>query len=316
MSDMPFIAATEQYRGELLRHCYRMLGALDDAEDLVQETYLRAWRAWDDFQGQSSVRVWLHRIATNACLSALQGRPRRVLPTGLGTPSDDPSTLAPEADDVLWLQPLPDPADVATANAGLRLALIACLQYLPPRQRAVLIFRDVLGWPAREVAEALDMSVPAARSALQRAREQLSKVAPHQDDIVEPTEAEAKSLLDGYIAAFERADLGALERILRADATLEAARSRTWFAGKRACLEYIRGYLDRPGDWRLTPTTANGQPAAAAYWHGQAFALVVLTVATDGIAAMTLFTDTGLFARFGLPTRAPSRSRVLDGRPT
>jgi len=307
MRDAPFVAATQPYRTELRAHCYRMLGAIDEAEDLVQETYLRAWRAWDSFQGRSSVRVWMHRIATNACLSALEGHPRRALPTGLGPPGDDPSQPVPEDHNVLWIHPLPDPADIATAKASLRLAMIASLQYLPPRQRAVLILRDVLGWQTSEVADALGMSTPATRSALQRARAKLAQVAPDEHDLIEPTEPEAQALLDGYIAAFEQADIHALEHLLRADATLEGTQSRTWFAGKAACLQYIRRYLDRPGDWRMIPTRANGQPAAAAYWHGRPYAIVVLTVAREGITAMTLFLDTTLFPRFGLPATAPPR---------
>ncbi len=313
MRDAPFVAATEAYRAELLRHCYRMLGSGADAEDLVQETYMRAWRGWTGFQGRSSVRVWLYRIATNACLSALEGRPRRALPNGLGAPGDDPSQPLPEDRDVLWVQPLPDPADVATANASLRLAMIASLQHLPPRQRAVLILRDVLGWKTEEIADALGTTVPATRSALQRARAKLSETPLDERDVVEPTEPEVRALLDGYITAFEQADIHALERVLRDDATLEGTKSKTWFSGKRTCLEFIGLSLHRPGDWRLIPTTANGQPAAAAYWHGTPYAIVVLTIARDGIAAMTVFTDTALFPRFGLPASAPPHQGLTRG---
>src|SRR5580693_6699064 len=212
-----FAQLASPYRGELLAHCYRMLGSVHDAEDQVQETLLRAWRSYGDFEGRSSIRTWLHRIATNTCLRALETRSRRPLPSGLGEAAGNADGPVPVPNlDVPWLQPFPagpkgtdadDPAAVVTARASLRLALIAALQYLPPRQRAVLILRDVLGWRAAEVADLLGMSVAAANSALQRARVQLESHAPAEDDVREPADPRTQDLLARYAAAFETADV-------------------------------------------------------------------------------------------------------------
>jgi RNA polymerase sigma-70 factor, ECF subfamily len=320
--DGEFTRATEPFRRELLAHCYRMLGSVHEAEDVVQETYLRAWRSYDRFEGRSSVRVWMYRIATNACLTALQGRARRTLPSGLAGPSDDPDAQPqPAGPEVRWLQPIPDalvtpetedPAAIAAARANLRLALIASLQHLPARQRAVLILRDVLELPAADVAQMLDTSTVAVKSALQRARARLAQVQPRADELAEPSEPAALALLDQYLAAFEQADLAALERALRADATLEMTPSATWFAGNRNCLRFIARFLGSPGVYRMRATRANGQPAVAAYRcddHGvhRAFAIVVLTTTTTGIARIALFDDPGLFATFGFPAVAPPR---------
>jgi RNA polymerase sigma-70 factor (ECF subfamily) len=206
-----FIGRAERYRPELLAHCYRMLGSLADAEDAVQETYVRAWRSFGSFEARSSERTWLYRIATNACLTALQHHSRRVLPSGLGAPSDDPSAPPNSAEPaVAWLQPVPDtmispdaddPATIAATRDSVRLALIASLQHLPSRQRAVLILRDVLAWPAAEVAGLLDTSVAAVKSALQRARARLGEVAPTADHVPNLTEPEHRELLNRYIAA-------------------------------------------------------------------------------------------------------------------
>ncbi len=322
-----FVRATEPFRGELLAHCYRMLGSVDEAEDLVQETYLRAWRSYGAFEGRSSVRVWLYRIATNACLTAVERRARRALPSGLGAPSEDPDSLPVLAGpDMAWLQPIPDalvapdsddPAVVVALRASLRVALIASLQHLPPRQRAVLILRDVLAWPARDVAEALGTSTAAVKSALQRARGKLEQVAP--DEVDEPSEPEARALLDQYIAAFETADANALARVLREDAALEMTPSRTWFAGRSTCMRYLTRVLGAPADWRMTPTNANGQPAALAYRrseHGayEPFAIVLLTTTSTGISRITLFGNTThLFARFAIPQMSASASRSRRG---
>ncbi|MEV8438552.1 RNA polymerase subunit sigma-70 [Actinosynnema sp. NPDC051121] len=283
----PFEQVTEPFRRELLAHCYRMLGSRHEAEDLVQETYLRAWRSFDGFEGRSSVRVWLYRIATNACLNALRGRRRRALP----------SAFEPGGE---WLEPMPDalvtpesddPAAVVTSRHDLRLALIAGLQHLPPRQRAVLILREVLDIPAAEVAAMLEVTVASVKSALQRARATLAQVAPTADDVVEPTSPRARALLSEYVAGFENSDLSALERALRADAALEVAGSPTWFDGRTTCLAFLETVLGSPGDWRMTPTTANDQPAAFAHHRGEPWGLAVLTATGTGIARLAVFPD-------------------------
>jgi RNA polymerase sigma-70 factor, ECF subfamily len=301
-----FSSATEPFRRELLAHCYRMLGSVDEAEDLVQETYLRAWRAYGGFEGRSSVRTWLYQIATNACLTATARRAGRPLPSGLGAPGGDPGAAA----EVAWLQPIPDalvtpesadPAAITVARESLRLALIASLQHLPPRQRAVLILREVLAFPAAEVAAMLGTTVAAVKSALQRARATMKDAAPAPDEITEPSEPRARELLDQYIAAFENADAAMLERVLRHDAALEMVGSRTWFAGRTTCLPYIATHvLGSPGDWRMVPIIANGQPAAAAYWHGEPFGIAVLMVSATGISRIVVFGDPSLITAFGL----------------
>jgi RNA polymerase sigma-70 factor, ECF subfamily len=319
--DREFARRTEPFRRELLAHCYRMLGSVDEAEDLVQETYLRAWRSYSSFEGRSSLRVWLYRIATNACLTALEHRSRRAMPSSLGGPSDDPDAPpAPAEPAVAWLQPIPDtlvtpesadPATIVAARERLRLALIAGLQYLPARQRAVLVLREVLGFPAGEVASMLDTTTAAVKSALQRARGRLDQVASERAQINEPTEPHARALLDQYIAGFENADTAALERALRTDAAIEMVGTRTWFAGRVTCLRYLTHVIGSPGAWRMIPTVANGQPAAAAYHRGRdgihrAFGLGVLTVTEAGIARISVFGGgPDLVARFGLPPVHP-----------
>jgi RNA polymerase sigma-70 factor (ECF subfamily) len=310
-----FVRSTELFRRELLAHCYRMLGSVDEAEDLVQETYLRAWRSYAGFEGRSSVRVWLHRIATNACLTALEHRARRPLPSGLGAPSEDPHKLVPVGGpDITWLQPIPDalvtpasddPAAVVAMRDSLRLALIASLQYLPPRQRAVLLLRDVLAWSAVEVAETLGTTTAAVKSTLQRARARLRHVAP--DDVIEPTEPEQRALLGQYIAAFENADAAALEQLLQKEAALEMVPYGTWLSGRATCAPYLtEQVLTAPGGWLMLPTAANGQPAVAAYLregdHYEAFGIAVLTLTPAGISRIVVFGEPGLVARFGFPS--------------
>ena len=305
-----FADLTEPFRRELLAHCYRMLGSVDDAEDVVQETYLRAWRSYGGFEGRSSLRTWLYQIATNACLTAREHRARRALPSGLGAPGEDRDA----GSGLEWLQPMPDalvtaesddPAVIAATRDSLRLALIASFQYLPPRQRAVLLLREVLAYSADDVARMLGTSTVAVKSALQRARARLNDVAPADRQIAEPTEPTARALLDQYIAAFETADAAALERLLRRDAMLELPPSSVWFAGGEAIATAVAG-LGYPGEWRMVPTWANGQPAAAAYRRSadgayRAYGIVVLTVSPTGIARIVVFGDPGLFGRFGLP---------------
>jgi RNA polymerase sigma-70 factor, ECF subfamily len=315
-----FVRRTKQYRAELLAYCYRMLGSLADAEDAVQETYLRAWRGYDSFEERASPRTWLYRIATNTCLSALRHHSRRVLPSGLGAPSDDPAAPPNSADtSVAWLQPFPDnrlpesndPAAIVAARDTVRLALVASLQYLTPRQRVVLILHDVLTWTAAEVAELLDMSIGAVKSALQRARARLDKVAPGADEVSDLTEPQQRELLDRYVAAFLTADPDALERLLRTDATLEAPPLRTWYSGLRYCMPYMATHvLGSPGHWRMLPTSANGQPAVAAYYRGAdggylPYGIVVLTADAEGISRITSFGDAALVTAFQFPAVPP-----------
>jgi RNA polymerase sigma-70 factor, ECF subfamily len=302
---MDVIAAhVERERRGLLAHSYRMLGSWDEAEDAVQETCVRAWRGWSGFEHRSSVRVWLYRIATNVCLSELRGRDRRALPSGLGLPATDPHTGPDVAGPESWVQPIPtalvspDPATDVVAKDDVRLALIAGLQYLPPGQRAVLLLREVLAFSSAEVAEMLDTTVVAVKSSLQRARARLEETAPTRDDLLEPTDQRARELLDLYLAAWERSDPEALKRILRADATLEGIPSRTWFAGKRTCLAFATQFLGSAGEWRMVACSANGQPAVRTWFRGEPFGLAVLTVAADGLAGITLFTDPGWVERF------------------
>ena len=309
MSD--FVRDTEPYRRELLAHCYRMLGSAHDAEDVVQETYLRAWRGYQQFENRSSVRTWLYRIATNTCLTALGHGSRRMLPSGLGGPADDPHVDSESAPNVVWLQVIPDswvddPAVVVTSRESLRLALIASLQHLPAQQRAVLLLRDVLAFPAAEVAGMLEISVAAVKSALQRARARMQDIAPSVDDVIEPTEPRARELLEQYMTAFENADTALLEQALRHDAALEMVGSRTWFAGRATCLPYLAGVVGAPGDWRMVTIAANGQPAVAAYRRDEdgvlrAFGVAVLDVTAAGIARIVVFGDAGLVTLFGLP---------------
>src|SRR5246500_795772 len=218
-----FVQDTEPFRRELLAHCYRMLGSIHDAEDLVQETYLRAWRSYGGVEGRASVRTWLYQIATNGCLTELARHSRRMLPSGLCDPEPDPGAYPQEAGtEANWLQPAPDamvtpesadPAVIVAAREGLRLALIASLQYLPPRQRAILVLRDVLAFPATEVAVMLGTTTVSVKSVLQRARARLRELAPAADQITEPSESQARAQLDQYITAFENADAAALERL-------------------------------------------------------------------------------------------------------
>jgi RNA polymerase sigma-70 factor, ECF subfamily len=313
---MDFTSLTSQYRGELLAYCYRMLGSADEAEDLVQETYLRAWRSFDGFEGRSSARTWLYRIATNACLTALERRARRPLPAGLGAPDVDPAAPLVAGSEVPWLQPFPgrpqagegaDPAAAVMSREGIRLAFVAALQYLSARQRAVLIMRDVLGWPAAEAAESLGMTTTAVNSALRRARDQLAAALPSEDDLAEPADPRRRALVDRFATAVEKADAAALAELLREDVALEMPPLLTWFAGRQTVVDFVAAQLfTAPGRLRLVPVTANGQPGFAVY-QGEpggtfrAHAIQVLTVTATGISRIVAFTDPALFPAFGLP---------------
>ncbi|SFP87362.1 MULTISPECIES: sigma-70 family RNA polymerase sigma factor [Actinomadura] len=301
-----FVRLTGPFRRELLTHCYRMLGSVQDAEDLVQETYLRAWRGYRDFEGRASLRTWLYRIATNACLNALRHGGRRVLPAGLGGPITDPGALAPRDPEIRWLEPIPDeradPAAIVAGRAGLRLALIAALQHLPAQQRAVLILRDVLAWSAEETAGTLGMTPAAVHSALRRARARMDRLAPDIDDVTEPAERERRDLLDRYADAFERADIDALTGLLTEDAVWQMPPNPSWFAGRGDVARLLAARLGRKRA-RLLPLRANGQPGFAMYVDGEAFAVQVVTLRGPAVAAVTAFHDPDLPERFGLPRR-------------
>jgi RNA polymerase sigma-70 factor, ECF subfamily len=316
-------------RAELVAYCYRMVGSADEAEDLTQETYLRAWRSYGTFEGRSSLRTWMYRIAANVCLNAIGDRGHRPLPAGLEPPGDNPGgPVAPARSDVPWLQPFPgpgqdggtaDPAAVVAARAGLRLALIAALQYLPARQRAVLILRDVLDWPAADTARMLDMSTTAVNSALRRARSRLDQLLPDADEITEPPGRGQRDLASRYATAFQEADLATLVSLLRADVIAEMPPLPGWFAGAAAVSRFFATHvLTEPGRFRLLPLEANGQLAFATYvreadgtWgaHG----IHVLEVTDGQIARIVAFLDPGLFAAFGLPRTRTDRATVRAG---
>jgi RNA polymerase sigma-70 factor (ECF subfamily) len=310
-----FSTHAEPYRRELLAHCYRMTGSLHEAEDVVQETYLRAWKAYDRFEGKSSIRTWLHRIATNTCLTALEGRQRRPLPTGLGSTRSDPTAELVERREVPWLEPLPelsdDPADpsvIVGSRESVRLAFVAALQHLPPRQRAVLLLRDVLQWKAAEVADAVGSTTVAVNSLLQRARTQLEAVRPTATDrLTPPNSPEAQDLLARYIAAFEAYDIERLVDLFTSEAIWEMPPYTGWYQGAPAIVTLIHQQCpaEHPGDMRMLPLVANGQPAAAMYMRSGdvhvPFQLHVLDVTADGLTHVVAFLDEGLFAKFGLP---------------
>ncbi|PKW17432.1 sigma-70 family RNA polymerase sigma factor [Saccharopolyspora spinosa] len=315
-----FVAQADPYRRELLAHCYRMLGSLHDAEDLVQETYLRAWRGYDRFEGRSSLRTWLYRIATTTCLTALENRKRRPLPTGLGGPSDPSRDELVELPEVPWLEPIPDamitddhtdPAAIVSARESTRLAFIAALQHLPARQRAVLILRDVLKWKAAEVAEALDTSTAAVNSSLQRARAQLDQVKPSEDDTREPLTAEQRRMLERYVAAFEAKDISRIVQMFTEDAIWEMPPFTNWVSGA----EQIGVLVDLkcpagPDDMRLLPARANGQVAFGVYMRQpdgvfRPFHLQVLEFDGAKVKHAVTFFDVSLFPSFGLPDTYP-----------
>ena len=324
MTAMPtnaeFAMLTEPFRPELLAHCYRILGSIHDAEDLVQETYLRAWRAFDRFEGRSTVRRWLYQIATMACLTAMTSRSRRPLPSGLGAPSDDHRVPVTRADSVAWLQPAPDslfggddPAVTVAARAGIRLAFIAALQFLPPRQRAVLTLRDVLAFRTAEVAEMLDTTSAAVDSTLRRARARLAEAGPVADDLAEPDEQARRTLLDHYVDAFTRADADELVRLLRADVELEMPPNPTWFTGRRAVIGFLADNVLGPRKWRMVPTRANDQPAFAVYEHAgdgryDPHGIQVLTLIGAHVARITAFIDPALVPTFEAATVSDLRS--------
>lgn len=298
----------EAHRGELVAYCYRMLGSFHDAEDLVQETMLRAWKARDHYDpARASVRTWLYRIATNACLTALDGRARRALPSGLSAPNTDPAgaPLRP-AFEIPWLQPFPDARFDADARADLRLALVAALQTLPARQRAVLVLREVLEFSAVEVAEQLETTVAAVNSALQRARATVAQHADGLGEVVEPRDAEARAVVDRYARAFEAADVPALVRLLADDAIMEMPPVPLWYRGRADYERFMqRAFELRGTGWATRALSANGQPALAAYapepgGGHRMHSLQVFTVVGGLIRSNVVFADPAVFQSFGL----------------
>jgi RNA polymerase sigma-70 factor (ECF subfamily) len=297
----------EPYRGELVTYCYRMLGSFHEAEDLVQETMLRAWRARDRYDStRASVRTWLYRIAANACLSALEGRARRPLPSGLGAPSDDPGAPLTPAFDIPWLQPFPDARFDIGVRADMRLALVAAMQVLPPRQRAVLVLREVLQFSAVEVAAQLGTTVPAVNSSLQRARAALADLG-DTGEVTEPDDPEVRAVIQRYVRAFEAADVPALVQLLTDEAVMEMPPVPLWYRGSRDYGLFMRRLFEMRGTgWGMRHLTANGQPALAAYapepGGGRSLhTLQVFTVTGGRVARNVVFADPRVFEAFDLP---------------
>lgn len=315
----------EPNRAILQLHCYRMTGSLQDAEDLVQETFLRAWRSFDSFEGKSSLQSWLYRIATNLCLDMLRKRRRRQLRPD-GPPSDPGAPVGAALDGVFWLEPYPvfertdagdTPEEQSLKRENISLAFIAMLQFLPPRQRVILILSDILDWPAREVAESLDTSISAVESALHRARTMLAKhrnLAEADSGIASFDEANEQALLDRLVHAWEADDLDGVVALLGQDVILSMPPFSSWYQGRSAVHAILAlhpfGQRKRAG-WRLFPTRANAQPAFVLYRADhpgeayQAFGLMALSItqspATVSISALTIFRNAALADQFGFP---------------
>ncbi|WP_433359451.1 RNA polymerase subunit sigma-70 [Actinoplanes sp. CA-142083] len=302
----------ETFRGDLLAHCYRMVGSVEEAEDLVQETMVRAWRAADRYDPSlASLRTWLHRIATNVCLTALDGKARRPLPSGLVPAGDDPYAPLTPSLDVPWLQPFPDvrlgdPAVAAQQRAGLRLALVAALQLLPARQRAALVLRDVLQFSAAEVARALDTSVASVNSSLQRARATLQEAAPELEELSEPADPDERAVVDRYLAAFEAADVAGLTKLLADDVVLEMPPVALWLEGRAHYSTFMeRVFAMRGPGWRMLPVAANGSTGLATYAPAdgglRAHSVQVLAISGGLVRRCVTFADPAVFGLFGLP---------------
>ncbi|MEV6862676.1 sigma-70 family RNA polymerase sigma factor [Streptosporangium subroseum] len=318
----------EPFRTELLAYCYRMLGSAHDVEDLVQDTYLRAWRAREQYDDtRSSLRTWLYRIATNVCLTALEVRGRRPLPSGLVAASDPLGPLV-QGESAAWLQPLPDslleagdPAEAVIDRSSLRLAFAAALQHLSARQRGALILRDVLGFSASEAADILGTTVVSVNSSLQRARTRVKEVGVGQEPLSEPSAAEQRAWVDRYMKAFELADVEGLKRLLTEDVVMEMPPVLNWFSGRGnygLFMEWVFGAAGK--DWLLKEVTANGgQPGFAAYRRVgggyELHTLQIFTVTAEGISRNSVFQDSEVFAAFGLAAELDAQGLVnVEGR--
>jgi RNA polymerase sigma-70 factor (ECF subfamily) len=318
-ADPELMRQLEQHRRELTAYSYRMLGSAFEAEDAVQETMVRAWRSYDRFEGRSSLRSWLYRIATNVCLDMLDGRNRRARPMEIGNEGTGEGPLGEQLPESVWLQPMPDgrvlapetdPAELAVQRESIRLAFMAALQHLPPRQRVVLILREVLRWKADEVAALLGSSVASVNSALQRARATMDATGLTPSDVVEPEDDEQRALLGRYLQAFESYDLDALTSLLAEDATLSMPPYPLWMRGPDNIRQWMLGVGSVCRGSRLLPTMANGSPAFGHYHPTpeggghEAWALQVVEVVDGRIVALNSFLDTAaLFPLFGLPMR-------------
>ena len=307
----------EEYRRELAAYCYRMLGSAFEAEDAVQETLVRAWRSFDSFEGRAAVRSWLYRIASNVCFDMLKGRQRRAMPIDLMEPGRGDGAVGGTLPEHVWLGPIPDaavvggagdPAEQAVAKESIRLAFVAALQHLPPRQRAVLILREVLKWKAGEVAELLDTTVVSVNSALQRARSTLADSNISDTNVSEPTDQAQQELLARYVDAFERFDVEALVSLLHADATMMMPPYPLWMRGASEYGKWLRGGGCGCRGSRLMPVAANGAPAFA-QWRSspdggyEAWSIHVLEISNGEITGINFFVDANLFPVFDLPAR-------------
>jgi RNA polymerase sigma-70 factor (TIGR02960 family) len=314
-TDEDFGRLAEPYRRELIAYGYRMLGSVDDAEEIVQDVYLEAWRAYERFEARSSLRTWLYRIATRAFVKAAARRKRRPLPSDVNRPAANPRVATPAATpELTWLAPAPDsllaatladPAAVVAARHTMRLAFVAAMQVLPPRQRAVLILRDVLQWRSSEVASLLDLSVAAVNSALQRAR---ARLPVDHNALAEPSEPRQRALLDRYVAAFENADVESLVATLTEDAVFEMPPFSIWFRGRAVIGTFLAARMQELGSASVIRTSANGQPALALYTANsggeyQLHALHVLTVVAEGVSRVVAYQDPNAIRCFDLPTR-------------
>jgi RNA polymerase sigma-70 factor, ECF subfamily len=317
-----FARLVEPHRGALHAHCYRMLGSVPDAEDALQEALLKAWRGLTGFEGRSSLRSWLYAIATNACLRALERRPRRVLPIDYAPAADPHDGLGEPLVESVWVEPYPDerlglegglagPEARYEQRESVELAFIAALQHLPARQRAVLILRDVLGFSAREVAVALGTTPAGVDSALQRARKAVDDRLPErsQQAVVRSLDDQhLREIVEGFVDAWERADVEAVVAMLTSDGAMTMPPLPTWYRGREAVTTFLESVALTSGTrWRLVPVRANGQPAFGKYlWEEEreAFAphsISVLTLDGTSIAEITTFLDPELIPRFGLP---------------